>query len=87
MKTINFLQNFEQGCINKELKSIRFVKSFSRNGSRQTVGYGYFELDDVGKIIECERGHSQYKGLILTERQEAQEKYPMTSPFDRHTTI
>lgn len=81
-KASDFLRNI-QGCISKDLKDIRFVKSQNRNyqTGRTNTSYGYFKLDETGKIIECERGYSSYKNIVLTELEEARKQFPMRNIF------
>lgn len=79
---VNFLRQIN-GCISKDLRDIRFIKAQNSNyrTGRTNTSYGYFKLDETGKIIECERGYSQYKNITLENLEEAQKQFPMRNIF------
>lgn len=85
ISAISFLNLFNSACISKDLKTIRFVKScdFNYYSGRRNTTFGYFELDNEGVIIKCERGYAFHKGKKLINREEAyaNDEYKMRNIF------
>lgn len=72
---MDFLNELYKATIDKDFKTIRFIKSedYNFNTGNRNVTYGYFDIEN-GIIVDCERGYSKYKNIRLMNCKEAYDK-------------